>query len=147
MSSINPVILLPGALADRGEAIGAAFAGSLALGAGQFCTNPGLVLAIDSPALEAFVAGASKAVSATQPATMLTPGIHKAYTQGVAALNSNAAVKPVAKGVEAEGFKGQAAFFSTDAKGLHGRPFDAGRGVRRRVPCWSAARTWNRWSR
>jgi NADP-dependent aldehyde dehydrogenase len=89
--------------------------GSLTLGAGQFCTNPGLILAVDSPELEAFVAGASKAVSAAQPATMLTPGIHKAYCQGVAALNANATVKPVAKGVEAEGYRGQAAFFSTSA--------------------------------
>ncbi|MFL5163249.1 MAG: aldehyde dehydrogenase family protein, partial [Microvirga sp.] len=47
MSSINPVILFPGALAARGEAIGRAFAASLTLGAGQFCTNPGLVLAIE----------------------------------------------------------------------------------------------------
>ena len=47
MSSINPVILLPGALAARGAAIGTAFAGSLTLGAGQFCTNPGLILALE----------------------------------------------------------------------------------------------------
>lgn len=116
MSSINPVILLPGALAARGEAIGEAFVASLTLGAGQFCTNPGLVLAVDGPDLDAFVRGASRAVSAAQPSTMLTPGIHKADRQGVAALNSNEAVTPVAKGVESEGYKGQAAFFSTDVK-------------------------------
>src|ERR1700737_1691071 len=49
MSSINPVLLFPHALKNRGAAIGKAFAGSLALGAGQFCPNPGLVLAIDGP--------------------------------------------------------------------------------------------------
>ena len=49
MSSINPVFLFPGALAARAEAIGKAFADSLTMGAGQFCTNPGLVLAVDGP--------------------------------------------------------------------------------------------------
>ena len=44
MSSINPVFLLPGALATRAETLGRGFVGSLTLGAGQFCTNPGLVL-------------------------------------------------------------------------------------------------------
>nr|MDT0526385.1 aldehyde dehydrogenase family protein [Streptomyces sp. DSM 41633] len=46
MSSVNPVILLPAALAARGSALGEQFAASLTLGAGQFCTNPGLILAI-----------------------------------------------------------------------------------------------------
>ena len=41
MSSINPVILLPAALEVRAEALGTAFVGSLTMGAGQFCTNPG----------------------------------------------------------------------------------------------------------
>jgi len=54
MSSINPVFLFPGALASRAEAIGKAFADSLTMGAGQFCTNPGLVLAIDGPDLDRF---------------------------------------------------------------------------------------------
>ena len=52
MSSINPVILLPGALAARGRRSAKGFVGSLTLGAGQFCTNPGLVLALDGPELE-----------------------------------------------------------------------------------------------
>src|SRR3954451_8477135 len=58
MSSINPVLLFPGALAARGEAIGKAFVGALTLGAGQFCTNPGLVLAVDSDGLNGFIKGA-----------------------------------------------------------------------------------------
>jgi NADP-dependent aldehyde dehydrogenase len=116
MSSINPVILLPGALAKRAAAIGEAFSASLTLGAGQFCTNPGLVLAIDGPDLEAFVAGASQAISKCPASTMLSPGIHKAYVEGVAALQANASVTAVARGQEAEGYKGQAALFSTTAE-------------------------------
>jgi alpha-ketoglutaric semialdehyde dehydrogenase len=116
MSSINPVILLPAALAARGKAIGEAFVGSLTMGAGQFCTNPGLVLAMEGPGLDAFIEGASGVLCAAPAATMLTPGIHSAYVKGVEQLDSHKAVQPVAKGVAAEGFKAQAGLFSTTAK-------------------------------
>ena len=115
MSSINPVILLPGALAKRGAAIGEAFAASLMLGAGQFCTNPGLVLALEGPGLDEFIAGASRAIEPAAALTMLSPGIHKAYTDGVSALKGNAAVAEIVRGAGAEGFKAQAGFFSTSA--------------------------------
>ena len=49
MSSINPVFLLPDALAARAETIAHGFVDSLVLGAGQFCTNPGLAIAVDGP--------------------------------------------------------------------------------------------------
>ena len=74
MSSINPVVLLPQALAARAEALGTGFAGSLMLGAGQFCTNPGVVIAIDGPDLDRFVAAAAEAMAAAEPPVMLTPG-------------------------------------------------------------------------
>ena len=90
MSSINPVVLMPAALAARAEALGEAFAGSLTLGAGQFCTNPGLVIAIDGPDLDRFAAAASAALGAVAPAAMLTSGIHAAYRAGVAALEGRA---------------------------------------------------------
>merc|ERR1712093_895780 len=98
MSSINPVVLLPGALASRGEAMGAAFVGSLTMGSGQFCTNPGLVIALDGPDLDAFVASAAAAMSGAAPQVMLTPGIHEAYEKGVAALAGADGVTTVARG-------------------------------------------------
>jgi len=52
---VNPVYVLPGALAERGEALATEFANSCTLGAGQFCTNPGLVLLIDGAGAEAFI--------------------------------------------------------------------------------------------
>jgi alpha-ketoglutaric semialdehyde dehydrogenase len=55
MSSINPVLLLPNALKARGAAIAPDFVAALTQGAGQFCTNPGLILAIDGPELDAFL--------------------------------------------------------------------------------------------
>jgi NADP-dependent aldehyde dehydrogenase len=116
MSSINPVILLPEALAAHGAAIGEAFVTSLALGAGQFCTNPGLVLALEGPALQGFIDSASAAVGRAPASTMLSPGIHKAYVAGVGALVENAAVETLSRGVDAIGFQGRVAFFSTTAR-------------------------------
>ncbi|MDG2522086.1 aldehyde dehydrogenase (NADP(+)) [Caulobacter segnis] len=113
MSSINPVILFPNALAARGEAIGKAFVGSLTLGAGQFCTNPGLILAVESAGLDAFVNAAAEALTGAAAQTMLTPGIHKSYCSGVEALSKHAEVTTVARGLAGETHQGQAALFST----------------------------------
>lgn len=113
MSSINPVFLMPGAIEARAEALGKAFVGSLTMGAGQFCTNPGLVLAIESPALERFIASASEALAGAPSQVMLTPGIHKAYTDGVARWASAGNLSQVAQGQEPNGpTSGQAALFT-----------------------------------
>lgn len=117
MSSINPVFLLPAALEARAEALGAGFVGSLTMGAGQFCTNPGLVLAIDGPGLDRFITAAADAVGVAPAQTMLTPGIHKAYEAGVAKLASGPAFTQVAAGAEPSGPTcGRAALFAIDAK-------------------------------
>lgn len=83
MSSVNPVFLLPGALAARAETIAAGFADALALGAGQFCTNPGILLAVAGPELETFVARAGACLADKASQTMLTTGIHQAYLTGL----------------------------------------------------------------
>ena len=117
MSSINPVVLFPAALAARGQALGKEFVASLTMGAGQFCTNPGLVLAIDGPELDAFVASAAAALTEAAPATMLTPGIHASFEQGVDALAAHAAVKTVARGKVGAGVnQGTGAIFDTTAE-------------------------------
>jgi NADP-dependent aldehyde dehydrogenase len=116
MSSINPVVLLPAALAARGEALGKAFVQSLTLGAGQFCTNPGLVIALDGPDLDRFVASAAQAIVESQPAVMLTPGIHDSFQRGVDALARHEAVTELARGRVGEGLnQACGALFATDA--------------------------------
>ena len=115
MSSINPVVLLPDALAARTEDTARAFVGSLTLGAGQFCTNPGLVLAVDGPALDRFVDAAAAALADLPAATMLTPGIARAYAEGVAALAGHEAVVTRARGAEGNERQGQAGLFETTA--------------------------------
>ena len=98
MSSINPVLLLPHALAARAEALGAGFAGSLMLGAGQFCTNPGVVIAIDGPDLDRFVTATAEAMAAAEAPVMLTPAIHASYGAGVAALEASPGAQIIARG-------------------------------------------------
>jgi NADP-dependent aldehyde dehydrogenase len=116
MSSINPVFLLPTALATRGAAIAQGFVDSLVLGAGQFCTNPGLAIAIDGPDLAKFVEAASAALSAKPAQTMLTSGIHAAYREGESRLAGTAGVEAVAHGQAASGpTQACAALFVTDA--------------------------------
>jgi len=116
MSSINPVYLLPAALEERAEALATGFVGSLTLGSGQFCTNPGLVLALEGPALDRFAAAAVVALEQHTPAVMLTPGIHRAFDAGVAAASARPGVRVLARSQPAEGCnRGQAALFSVDA--------------------------------
>ena len=83
MSSINPLILMPQALARRGAAIAAELTASVTLGAGQFCTKPGLVLGVRSPALDAFVAQFKAAISTAPAQTMLNAAGLQHYVNGV----------------------------------------------------------------
>jgi NADP-dependent aldehyde dehydrogenase len=116
MSSINPVFLLPAALASRAQSIAQGFVDSLVLGAGQFCTNPGILLALESDDLESFVSTAAQALAEKTPTTMLSPNIHGAYCNGLNNLHKAAGVTLVAEGREAEGsFQARAAFFRTDS--------------------------------
>ncbi len=115
MSSINPVYLLPGALAAGAEKLGRDFIGSVILGAGQFCTNPGLVLAVGGPDLDSFVASAAAALADYAPSAMLTPGIHRAYEAGRKVLSENRRVDRVAEGKVGEGVnRGTGALFVTE---------------------------------
>ncbi|KWH62711.1 aldehyde dehydrogenase (NADP(+)) [Burkholderia anthina] len=122
MSSINPVLLCPAALDARHDTIAAQFVASLTLGAGQFCTNPGLVLAVDGPALRAFEAAAADAVRAVAAQTMLTPAIHASYAQGVAALRDHDAVELLAEGAEGGRHQARAALFATSADAFVAHP-------------------------
>ncbi|MCF5327432.1 aldehyde dehydrogenase family protein, partial [Pseudomonas lurida] len=115
MSSINPVYLFPAALAARGEALAQGFVASLTQGAGQFCTNPGLVIGVQGPALNRFISTARELLPSCAAQTMLTPGIARAYGSGVGALTEHA--KVAATGLTATGpNQGQAYMFVTPAQ-------------------------------
>ncbi|MDB5568550.1 MAG: 2,5-dioxovalerate dehydrogenase [Tardiphaga sp.] len=82
LGSINPMFVLPAALRSRGDVLGEGWANSLVLGAGQFCTNPGVAIVIDGPGVDAFVASARKALAATAPQVMLSNAIAKSFREG-----------------------------------------------------------------
>lgn len=81
LGSVNPVLVLPGAAAERGEEIARGFAASLTLGVGQFCTNPGLVFAP-----EGLVDALAAAVRHSAGGAMLSQRIRDAYVEGTRAL-------------------------------------------------------------
>ena len=92
MSSVNPLIILEGALANK-EKIAKDLTGSVTLGVGQFCTNPGLIIMIDNESTQSFLKGFAEQLSAVPPATMLNKHICKAYTEGIQSLQANDEIK------------------------------------------------------
>ncbi|MEG2390415.1 MAG: aldehyde dehydrogenase (NADP(+)) [Pseudomonas sp.] len=117
MSSINPVLLFPAALHNRAQALAEGFVASLTLGAGQFCTNPGLVIARKGPALNSFIAAAAERLRHSPAQTMLTPGIFNAYEAGVTALLENPRAQLCAEGLMSTGpNQCQARLFTTQAR-------------------------------
>jgi NADP-dependent aldehyde dehydrogenase len=98
MSSINPVVLLPDTLTQNAEALAKKLAGSITLGMGQFCTNPGLLLGIEGPGLEEFLVKLGEEVSAVIPQPMLHEGIHSNYGQGLAGMLAQKGINVVCKG-------------------------------------------------
>ena len=79
MSSVNPVVLLPGSLAGDPSGLAAAYVASLTTGSGQFCTNPGLLFLPVGADGDAFLAAVAKVVSGATGQTMLTAGIAQSY--------------------------------------------------------------------
>jgi NADP-dependent aldehyde dehydrogenase len=117
MSSVNPVVLLEGALAARGETIATGLVGSCTLGVGQFCTQPGLIVLVRSAAAEAFVSKLSALFTECADGVMLTAGIHQAYQKGVATRTAQAGVKVIAQGKSSgQPNRAVATLFSTEAK-------------------------------
>lgn len=79
MGSINPVFLLPGKLEQAAADIAKMYAGSITLGVGQFCTNPGLIIGIEGAPLQEFITALGNEIKQIAPGTMLHPGIAKTY--------------------------------------------------------------------
>ncbi len=75
LSSVNPVLILPGAIHARGEAIVGEFLTSCLMGTGQFCTNPGLVIVLSGKETERFVAAIAEKFAATPPGILLSKGV------------------------------------------------------------------------
>ncbi len=86
MSSVNPLVILPGALRERGEKIADEFAGSALAGTGQFCTNPGFVVLLAGEESERFIAAVKQRFEAAVPACLLSAGVARSLKANVEAL-------------------------------------------------------------
>ena len=104
MGSVNPVFLFPDKIHSSAAETAAMYAGSITLGVGQFCTNPGLLIGIDSEDLNLFISSLGEAIRKTQPAPMLHGGIAKTYREKKAAALAQAGNELVA---ESEGAPGE----------------------------------------
>jgi NADP-dependent aldehyde dehydrogenase len=117
MGSANPVFILPGALAERAEAIAAGLKQSVTLGVGQFCTCPGLVIGIGDAQFKNLQQRVAALIGETAPGTMLHAGILQAYQAGTARAEQRVG-KPLGRSTaEPDAQKTQAAamVFGTDA--------------------------------
>lgn len=112
MGSLNPVLLLPAATEQRGEAIAEGFLNSLLLGGGQFCTNPGMLLIPKTAAGDRILERISKGIRASAVPTLLHRGISESYMEGVKIrrgergvgwMESASEANPVCSGVPALG--------------------------------------------
>lgn len=83
LSSVNPVVITPGALKERGEEIAAEFLTSVLMGAGQFCTNPGLVLLLKDEKSDAFVQAVTDKFAAAAAGTLLSPAVAKSLSTSI----------------------------------------------------------------
>lgn len=113
MSSINPVIILPGALNERSQAIAAGLAGSVTLGGGQFCTKPGLVIGFDGELFDRFCRQLGEEMARRDPAVMLNRKILANYQEGVERMGGIQGVECLASGISAKD-RGQACVFRAD---------------------------------
>ncbi len=121
MSSVNPVVLMPARLEEAAEALGAAYVGSLSLGAGQFCTNPGILLAVEGEATTRFIAAVAAALGNVPAQTMLTAGIQSAYTKGIEAIAAHGAAL-VGTGAEGSAACGRAQVFTVSGADFRANP-------------------------
>jgi NADP-dependent aldehyde dehydrogenase len=93
LGSINPLVVLPAAAERDGESLAQTLAGSICLGAGQFCTSPGVIVVFKDAAGDAFVQALSARLAALEPHAMLTSGIRGAFDRGIAAWRGHGKLK------------------------------------------------------
>ncbi len=121
MGSVNPVFVLPGALNKRGAAVAAGLQASFTLGAGQFCTKPGLVLVPQEDGTPGFLKELGEKVSSTPTQTLLTKAIADRYTSAVKSRKAATEAGVLAEGASVEqsaAAKVQASLFVAEYKDL-----------------------------
>ncbi len=102
LSAVNPVVMLPGALRERGDALVDEFATSGLMGTGQFCTNPGIVMVMDTPESQRWIQGVLAKYQAAPAGTLLSRSVQTTLTKGIQTL-VHAGAKLLTGGAAVEG--------------------------------------------
>ncbi|MGD9342710.1 MAG: aldehyde dehydrogenase (NADP(+)) [Desulfuromonadales bacterium] len=123
MGSVNPVFVLPKSLSDRRQSLADGLIESMTLGVGQFCTSPGLIVAIRSAALDLFLASLASGVEARPSAIMLHEGLKKNFLDELNRLRELDRVSPLADTLpEPDGCQVTPVLLQTDARNLLDNP-------------------------
>jgi len=118
MGSVNPVFVLPRAVAERAATLAAGVKDSVTLGVGQFCTNPGLTIGLGDAGFDAFVRQLDDLMRAAPPGTMLTPSICRSYEAGVQRLSGIDGVSARRSSAPPQESQGLPSLFVTQAEVL-----------------------------
>jgi NADP-dependent aldehyde dehydrogenase len=86
LSSVNPIVMLPGSLEERGEALADEFTGSCLMGTGQFCTNPGLVILLKGETTDRFVEMVTQRFQEAPVGTLLSRGVQSSLQDNLGTL-------------------------------------------------------------
>ena len=123
MGSINPIFLLPEKLRQSAKETATTCAGSITLGVGQFCTNPGLIIGIDGPDLQEFITELGATIAKAAPAKMLHAGIAKAFVEKRSAALTQPEVETIAvAGTPAQEGQGTPTIASATAQAFFNNP-------------------------
>jgi len=122
MGSVNPVFILPGALAERAASLAEGLKDSVTLGVGQFCTNPGLTIGIGDAGFDDFVRQLDGLIRIAPSGTMLTPAMCRSYEAGVGRLSGIDAVSTTRSTATAQESQALPSLFVTDATGFLRHP-------------------------
>jgi NADP-dependent aldehyde dehydrogenase len=131
MGSVNPVVILPAAIRERGEVIAKDLAGSLLLGGGQFCTKPGVILVVGDDQHQ-FVGALAMQVKAAPQATMLNRALRDSFAERATTMASVAGVKALVSGTASDNAGMSPSLYETTADvflrepRLHGEAFGPG---------------------
>jgi 2,5-dioxopentanoate dehydrogenase len=115
MGSLNPLLILPGALAERSEQLASGLAQSITLGVGQFCTKPGLLLLLESAATDRFARQLAKALASVPAGTMLEASLRESFCEATARFTGIAGVRRIVAGESEASHKVAPQLFETDA--------------------------------
>jgi len=113
LSSVNPVFVLPGVLAERGDALAQEFFASCTMGSGQFCTNPGIVIVPAGAQGDAFVTTATKLFADAEPKVLFSRGVQQNLERAVAGLRA-AGAQVLTGGHTGEGYRFQPTLLGVD---------------------------------